>query len=473
MLQNLKGKISVENKNLVKNTGIVVGNNIITLSKSIILSIGIPKLLSVDDYAIYKIFTLYLSYAGFFHYGFIDGVGVKYGGNITELNSGKSIRLFTRVLLAIELITCIGLWCLGLFLNNSLERGLICLVGVYIVFHNMNAYFQLLFQLAMKFKTYTYSMSFFNIINLVLFFLLFFYKWGNGYMCVGILIISEMIVFLINLFLYPTAFWGKAEPFRKNVGLVKEIFAKGLPLMLAGIVMTLILNLDRQFVLKFFTKYQYAQYAFAYSLVSLISTFVSALSLVLYPMLKKSGIDVLQKMYLNMTFAIAVIIYGFFILIPVLRLFMRWFLPNYVEAVEIFEFIYPSLVCVSIIKVVIANYFKTLENTKLYFTISLIAFGISFGANILAYLLSENMLAIAIATTCTCIIWYYMCDIQLRRIFSLNHKLIYYIAFMSLICYAMLFMKMYVNNWWAIAFYVGLFSLTTYIYYKKCKVVYL
>lgn len=449
----------------------MVGNNIITLLKGILLSIGIPKLLSVDDYAIYKIFTLYLSYAGFFHYGFIDGVGVKYGGNITELNSGRYIRLFTRVLLAIELITCIGLWCLSFFLNNNLERWLIYLVGIYIIFHNMNAYFQLLFQLAMKFKTYTYSMSLFNIINLGLFLLLFFNKWGNGYVCVGILIISEMIVFLINLFLYPTAIFGKTESFRKNIDLVKEIFAKGLPLMLAGIVMTLILNLDRQFVLKFFTKYQYAQYAFAYSLVSLISTFISALSLVLYPTLKRSGVNLLQKMYLNMTFVIAFIIYGFFVLIPVLRIFMNWFLPNYVEAVGIFEFIYPSLVCVSIIKVVIANYFKTLENTRLYFTISLIAFGISFGANILAYLLFKNMLAIAIATTCTCIIWYYMCDTQLRRIFSLNHKLIYYIVFMSLICYVMLVIKMYINSWWAVAFYISLFSLVTYIYYKRCRMV--
>lgn len=48
--------------------------NIFNLILGIILSFVLPKFLSVDSYALYKVYALYITYAGFFHFGYADGM---------------------------------------------------------------------------------------------------------------------------------------------------------------------------------------------------------------------------------------------------------------------------------------------------------------------------------------------------------------------------------------------------------------
>ena len=44
----------------------------------------LPKYLSVESYADYKIFILYISYVGILHLGYVDGVYIKYGGKAID-----------------------------------------------------------------------------------------------------------------------------------------------------------------------------------------------------------------------------------------------------------------------------------------------------------------------------------------------------------------------------------------------------
>ena len=60
--------------------------NFINLGFNLITNFVLPKELSVESYATIKTFQLYVSYAGLFHFGFVDGMYLKYGGkNIKEL----------------------------------------------------------------------------------------------------------------------------------------------------------------------------------------------------------------------------------------------------------------------------------------------------------------------------------------------------------------------------------------------------
>lgn len=54
--------------------------NIINLCFSLLSSFMLPKWLSVDTYALVKTFQLYASYAGLLHFGYVDGIYLKYGG---------------------------------------------------------------------------------------------------------------------------------------------------------------------------------------------------------------------------------------------------------------------------------------------------------------------------------------------------------------------------------------------------------
>ena len=61
----------------------------------------------------------------------------------------------------------------------------------------------------------------------------------------------------------------------------------GMPLLLANLCSTFLISLDRQFVSMLFTTEEYAVYAFAYSMLSLITVATSAVATVLYPVFKR------------------------------------------------------------------------------------------------------------------------------------------------------------------------------------------
>lgn len=66
--------------------------NFINLGFNLITNFVLPKELSVESYATIKTFQLYVSYAGLFHFGFVDGMYLKYGGKNVQDIRGEDLR---------------------------------------------------------------------------------------------------------------------------------------------------------------------------------------------------------------------------------------------------------------------------------------------------------------------------------------------------------------------------------------------
>ena len=64
----------------LKNFIRVLSSNTIVLLSGMITGMMIPNILSVESYSSLKTYTLYLSYVGIFHLGYVDGLYLKYGG---------------------------------------------------------------------------------------------------------------------------------------------------------------------------------------------------------------------------------------------------------------------------------------------------------------------------------------------------------------------------------------------------------
>ena len=96
--------------------------NIINMALGVITSFILPKYLSIESYGYYKVFTLYVSYLGVIHLGFIDGIYLKYGGwelskvNLKELHS-ESVTI-RNVQLFLTVVALLG----GIWWNNPLLR---------------------------------------------------------------------------------------------------------------------------------------------------------------------------------------------------------------------------------------------------------------------------------------------------------------------------------------------------------------
>lgn len=453
-----------------KNFSIVLFSNIITLMRGVVTSLLIPKILSIQGYADYKLFAMYASYVGLLHFGFIDGICVKYAGKSISETGTEKYRLFSRLLLFIEIICAVLL--LVIYCEAAKEsHNWVVLLAIYAVIHNMSSYFASIFQVTMQFNKYAISgilSNIFQFLSVAILYVVLYFGFQTNYIL--FFVISEGLYLFICIILQINIVFGRAERLNQNIGDIKEIFSQGFPLMVGGIVSTIILNLDRQFISVLFSKTDYAIYSFAYTMINLFITLLSAMSVVLYPLLKQRNNNDIRTSYIKLCNIIVMLTFGCLACLPIMNKFIIWFLPQYEESTIIIVSILPAICTLTLVQVIIINYFKLIEKTAIYLVVSVCVLIASFVFNIGAYYIFHSMQSIAVATVVTCFVWVVSGDCILRRWLNIKeHTFLYYVFIMS-IAYYLCFLNH--NNYMSIIsmfVYIGIYIIGIRLYLFKIK----
>ena len=67
-------------KSLITNSGYAIFSNLLSMLISALVVLVLPKVVGVASYGYWQLYLFYVSYVGFFHLGWIDGIYLKYGG---------------------------------------------------------------------------------------------------------------------------------------------------------------------------------------------------------------------------------------------------------------------------------------------------------------------------------------------------------------------------------------------------------
>ncbi|WP_249630235.1 hypothetical protein [Streptococcus uberis] len=68
------------NKSFKKNLLAAFSAQGVSLLISILMSLFVPKILGITEFSYWQLFIFYIGYAGFFHFGYNDGLYLKLGG---------------------------------------------------------------------------------------------------------------------------------------------------------------------------------------------------------------------------------------------------------------------------------------------------------------------------------------------------------------------------------------------------------
>lgn len=459
---------SITSKKTIGSIIKVAGSNILSLLAGILVGFLLPKIIGVTDYGYYKTFTLYASYVGLLHFGFIDGIYLKYGGkNYDELNK-QAFRFYTLVLMVVEfVIALVGAVVGMLALSGELKFIFICL-AVYLFSANLTSYFQFVSQITGRFNELSLRM----VIQSALIALAIVALWLiNRFADIAISYKIYTIIYVgINLtltlwyvFTYRDITFGKQD--RSSKREIWEFIKLGFPLLVANLCSTLILNLDRQFVNVLFDTDTYAVYAFAYNMLALITTALSAISTVIYPTLRRTDESTLKGTYSHLIEMILIFVFACLIVYFPLCWFVNWFLPQYKDSLVIFRIILPGLAISSAITIIMHNYYKTYGKETNFFIKCIIILLLSAVANYAAYAIFKTTQAISIASIIVMVIWYVLIEMY----FIKNHKVKWVKNFTYMLLVAAGF---YLITWWeiwwaAMLIYLAFFSGITYAFYWK------
>ncbi|MBO9131517.1 oligosaccharide flippase family protein [Bacillus sp. 165] len=390
------------NKDLLR----VIFANIVTLLAGIVTSLIIPKILGIHDYAYYRMFTLYLTFVGFAHFGYADGILVLYGNYDYKNLPKEKFRGFTLFLGLFQL--AFGCLLIGflLFANGDDNKRLIFLfVAINLVLLNLTTYFTYICQITKDFKTVTRNIVINNIILILgtLIFLLL--KVDNYVIYILLQTFVNLTLFARYIFHLKEIVFGKLPSLQSLKGEITGTFKVGVFILLGNIMGVFIMGLDRIFIERFYTLEEFAFYSFAVSLLSLVFTFITAISNFIYPYVRRMDQEKLPKMYITLHQIIASLtglaLASFF----VLKVVVQNFLPHYIDALTITAILYPTIMFRAIINLVAGNFYKTLRLEKDYNKNNLIALLIALALNGVAIGLKVNIQYISFANFTSFFLW--------------------------------------------------------------------
>lgn len=455
-------------KKTINNILKVLFSNILKLFSGILISFLLPKIIGVTDYGYYKTFTLYASYVGLFHFGFIDGIYLKYGDkNIDELDK-SSFRFFFSFLVILEILISILVGVVALLgLHGEIRFIFLCL-AIFLFANNLLTYYQTISQITNRFNEYSLRTIIQSILisaSIVILWLINKYtNLNQSYRLFTCMYVGIFLLLMIwYIFTYRDLSFGKSKRISKRE--IGKLIKIGIPLLVANLCSTFILNADRQFVSIFFDMDTYAIYAFAYNMLGLGTTALSAISTVIYPLLKRTNDNNLKSIYSKGKIVILILSFACLLFFFPLKAFIFWFLPKYESSLQIFRIILPGLAISSIITIIMHNFYKIEGKEVQFFVKSVLILALSIIANFVAYLIFKTTIAISIASIVVMIAWYLL----IEAYFVKKHQMRFIKDFSFLVLMMIIFYLVTIWEIWYASMLLYLFSfvILVFIFYSK------
>ncbi|QVK17162.1 oligosaccharide flippase family protein [Mycoplasmatota bacterium] len=407
---------------LKKHKGIlyVFSANFISLLIGAVLSLLIPCLLNIENYGYYKQFTLYLSYVGLLHFGFNDGIYLEYGGFDYKDLKKSQFRMYFRYLFYQQLLVAIFLFILIYFLFNNQNRFFIfSFVSINMVLLNLAKYFSYISQITKRFVLYSMAYLVEKTALIIPILFLYFIK----IKLFQYVILSQTIIniFLILLFIitYKDIVFGDKE--NQNRKEIKRILSLGITLTLGNFIIIMIFNIDRFMIDLLLPIKDFSVYSLAVQFLSIILVFVTSVSMLLYPYLKRKDVGNYKMYYQNLSKLTSLFsILALSLYFPVHYIITNY-LPQFKGSITIFLILLPGVILRGEIDIVFNNLFKSLKKQKVFFTIAIIVLLIAIVLNILFFNIFHSLYAFSYATLLTFVFWYIISDIYLMIYFKIRN----------------------------------------------------
>lgn len=450
----------------LKNVFGIVISNCTSLLSGVLLGFVVPLMMSVNDFGLYKTFTLYMAYGGFFGFGLIDGIFLDYGGkNFGQLNRLQFRSFFKWYLLLHSLVFII----MAVVLCFTENTFLFIALAVNIIACNTSNYYQQISQITQRFKEYSYRKILQSIINIVSILILYYYytkgETISYQLLIIILVLTNIALAFWYIYTYRELTFGVSLSLYQVRNEIGHLIKLGFPLLFANLCSALILTVDRQFVNWFFDTSTYAVYAFAYNLLTLVTVATSAISVVLYPILKRSETKKMIDKYEVLMQLLLLFIFGALVIYFPLVEIVKEFLPKYNNSLLIFRIIFPGLAVSSAITVVIHNYFKALGINSLFFKKSVAILICNIIVNVAICFAFHSTTIISISSIIVMLAWYVYVESTLREKFRISGgKSLYYILFMIIAFYVSTQFK---SIWLGGIVYILFYCVITYLCTKQ------
>lgn len=371
---------------------------------AIVISFGLPKYLSVEEYSRWQIFYFYVAYVNFFQLGFNDGFVLNYSGLSFPELPWKNVRKATAYIVSILMLgVMISLF--FIFSSEIKDKN----IYVYIILSIIPTVLMCIMSAVLLAGCKTYQYNLFSLfikicfVFFVVFGMLFDFKNAEFYILGDIL--SKLFITGIYIWLYRTTMKKDVVAKQDTLVFIKENCVSGIMVTITVLLISLMPMCGRVIIQFKGTTEQYAMFSFAISMLSIILTFTNAIGVVAFPLLKNNNDkDEMQSFNLLSKIYDEILITGLGVYF-IIQLVLEYALEKYVSVLEYFPILFIACWPLGKIQILLYPYYKVYRKEKIFLKISIV-YSILMMISCFVSFLHFGLLGLSVATF-FCVLFYY------------------------------------------------------------------
>ncbi len=376
----------------IKNFSYTLSSNLLSLVISTLVVLIIPKLIGVEEYGYWQLYIFYTSYIGFLHFGWNDGIYLRYGGKAYDSLDKKMFfsqyyMLFTTQLLIGVLISIYAL----LFVQGENRVFIIQMTSIALVIVNSRYMLLFLLQATNRIRIYAKITMLDRILYVGLIILLLAFGIRNFKLMIIADLLGKGVSLLVAMYACKDIVFRNISQFTFTIKEAYLNLSVGIKLMLSNIAGKFIVGFVKLGIERSWDIATFGKVSLTLSISNLVMLFINAVGVIMYPILRRTNESKLPNIYMTMRDVLMIILLGVLIIYYPLKSILSGWLPEYAESLNYMAILFPIVIYEGKMSLLINTYLKTLRKEKTILFINVITVSMSAVFTLVTTVLLRNL----------------------------------------------------------------------------------
>lgn len=382
---------------MIKNVSYTIFSNLFSLFITTIVTFIVPKKLGVQSYSYFQLYLFYINYTGFLHFGWADGVFLRYGGEYYNSLDKKKISgqfwLYSVVEIVIGLLIC----SVGWTLVGPKDKGIVVIfTGVSVFLLLPRTLLQYVLQCTNRIKEYATLTIVDRIVYIVVVVAALLSRSVSYIPMIVADILGKTCALIYGGYQCRDIVTTKPSNLKNTVSEAWSNISVGIKLMVANIASSLIIGLIRLSIENQWDVSTFGKVSLTISISNLLMVFIRAIALVMFPMLRRTNTERLSALYGALRSCLMVPLLAMLVVYYPAKVILSAWLPQYADSLIYMALLFPMCVFESKMSMLIETYMKTLRKEKWLLLVNGVTVSLSVVATLITtYWLHNLDLAVA------------------------------------------------------------------------------